>query len=418
MKVYYCGKLIPSQAVTDTFKTTLVKSSVYKSDLNRNTLRLNVEDFNYLRDKLHLWLHVYSGITDDKLIRILDSIPNFLSTNFYHTTVIVYEIVEDVDGNKYGKELITGLLFPLYINPNSKYFYGRGDNCNLELERTFTNTNIARFKYILKEDEVASINIVNEYLELQGNKGELNKFKKNITQLYNENVFKNEIILKDEEPLEKENEITKIMEDIEFILNLLKQYNRKLYIKHYEEYNNLCSANNDTQNYCVPNKKDYLNLLSNIKLSLLTTKENCDNVPEYLNNINIKYFNKIINNEISINDININDVENIYDMFLKSKDKYSVEIQRDILKKLALLYVLVVKTNMDNINEFELENSYFKNSLKSVILQIDNLLKLEILDGNVQIDFSKNPNIKDTLEIIKNIEFNKLGKENIKKLIR
>ena len=120
---------------------------------------------------------------------------------------IIYEIVESIDGNYYGKELLTGLLFPIREKAIVEYFYNYDNDHSIEKRFTYKDDNIDRFKYILHEDDVASINKVEEYL----NKRDETKYIANIKALHNENVFNKEIILKENEPLETQNELTILM---------------------------------------------------------------------------------------------------------------------------------------------------------------------------------------------------------------
>ena len=101
-------------------------------------------------------------------------------------------------------------------------------------------------------------------------------------------------------------------------------------------------------------------------------------------------------------------------MFLKSKENYIVTEQREILKKINLLYILSIKYNINNIDSTNLVNSYFKENIKTTILNINELSENNIID-NVSLDFSKIYSLEETLDIIKNINFNE---KDIKKLIK
>ena len=421
MKVYYKGFLIDSEETSDIFKITSVSTKSYCYNSDNEDLRLSEKDLTYYENNIYDWHKKYDGITDGKLIEVLKKIPNVVSKQVNEPTYIFFEIVKDNSGNEYGKELITGLLFPLRKKANTeKFFYGINKPWIIEKVQTYKDNNIARFKYIVHITEVASMNDVKNYLDIKNTTKNLITFKNKIEHIYNENIFKNEIELIDEEPLEKQNETTKVMEDLEYLLKQLKKHNNDLYIKYTNKYKELIETNHYSNNYYEPQKRDFINLLSSIKLALVITNENCDNINEYLDVIITKYLDKIINDEIDevITNINIDDIENLNDMFLKDKNNYSIINQRNILKKISLLYLLVVKVNIDKININDLNNSYFNDNIKTILIYIDELKIENIINCDINIDFVKNYFPNEVIEIIRNIKFNKIDKENIKKLIR
>lgn len=423
MKVYYRGRLIKNDS-SDYSKFIMrfySKLWIYKNDLRRDELKLNSGEFTYLKNNLEVWVDQYTNITDEELLKVLRKIYKICSKQIpLNSTSIIYEKVKDVDGNIYGKEILTNRLFPLRNDDmaNEEFFYNIDNNRCIERRLTFINNNMAKFAFIISPDEVASINEVNEYLEIANNQKELTKHNKEITQIYQENVFNKEIVLEKAEILEPQNEITKIMENIEFVLNTLKHRNEKLYKKHNIQYEKVCNFSNNSNNYVEPDKQELLNILSNIKLSFLLNQENCDNIIDYLNLLITTYLNKLINNEIDFNDVNAMDIENFTDLFLKSKNNYTIQEQRLILTKISMLYLLVAKTNIDNINISSLENSYFKDNTKTIILNICALKELGLIDVNINDNSIEDFSIENVLNIIGSIEFNKFEKESIKKMIK
>lgn len=416
MKIYYIGYLYRSYNRTDTSKyvDTIITHYIHdkKEKLDRYSFQeLSDDDFAYLKLNIGNWNNKTSGIHDGKINSILNQIK--FTKNCGGNQQIIYEIVEDKYGVKYAKEIITGLLFPLENNIEYiTYIYSISNN-SIQKSITYSDPNLARFQYIASKEEAASINELNTYLNKENNKKNLDDFKRQIKKYYNENVFNKEIVLKENEELEKQDDATILMEDIEYILNLLKVKNIELYNKYYNEYQKLYIGKN-TNNIYIPKKREFSNLLSKIKLSLLINDSKCNNIIEFLDIVTQNYFNKLVNSENSESNINLIDLDNFTDMFLKSKDDYTIIDQRIILKKLSLLYVLVIKDNINNVNSSNLENSYFKETIKSIILNINELSENNIIE-DASLDFSKLYSIEETLDIIKNINFKE---KDIKKLIK
>ena len=412
MKVYYNGTIYKSNysKIDELFKLEYQFNCSHKNKTITNRFNLNDEEFKYFKSNIIKYDGHKKGIQDVKIDEMLDTVE--FSLRYYTTQNIIYEIVEDKDGNKYAKEIITGLIFPLGKYYDRTYFYSIFSE-EIIKEVTYTNNNLARFRAIVKQEGVASINEIDTYVSNQGASSYGKNFKSNLKSLFNENVFNKEIILKEKEELESQDDTTILMEDIEYILNLLKIKNIELYNKYYNEYQKLYIGKN-TNNIYIPKKRDFSNLLSKIKLSLLINDNKCNNIIEFLDIVTQNYFNKLVNREKNESKINLIDLDNFTDMFLKSKDDYTIIDQRIILKKLSLLYVLVIKDNINNVNSSNLENSYFKENIKSIILNINELSENNIIDS-VYLDFSKIYSLEETLEIIKNINFK--GKD-IKKLIK
>ena len=412
MKISYSGKILKYRQtpVKDYFILERHETRILNKKNLINKFKLNDEDFKCLRSNINKYNNNKYGITSSELIDILDKVNLHLS--WYDSYNIIYEIVEDTDGNRYAKEIITGLIFPLGKFYDRKYFYSL-ENEVIKKESKYINYNLARFGAIVKEDGVASINEVNSYVNKQDDKTYSRSFKNNLQNYYNENVFNKGIILKENEQLERLDDTTILMEDIEYILNLLKIKNIELYNKYYNEYQKLYIGKN-TNNIYIPKKRDFSNLLSKIKLSLLINDSKCNNIIEFLDIATQNYFNKLISNEKKGTNINLIDVENFTDMFLKSKDNYTITDQRDILKKISLLYIFVIKDNINNIDYSILENSYFKENIKTMILNINELNENNIIDS-VSLDFSKIYSLEETFNIIKSINFKE---KDIKKLIK
>ena len=419
MKIYYVGSLFPNGSSDKSkYVAKFEKDYYYISDLNHFSLRIEANECNYLKENLRNYSGVMAGITNEKLIKILNKAYKGLSRTAKLEERIIYEIIVDEEGNKYGKELFTGLLFPLAINPKIEYFYNTNNMWTLSLKQTYTDDNMARFEYILSIDEVASLNTVNKFKDIQKNKKNFEVYISTIKELYNENVFKKQIIEKETEPLKEQNILTKLMEEIEYLLQLLKQYNVDSYNKLLLEYKKLLNDNNDSLVATDPSKKELQNFLANVKLSLLVSENKKDNLSEYLTDATVNYFNRMSTNELSNQDLNINDIDILTEMFLTNKDNYTVVDQRNILIKFSMLYLLVTKANINNINIEDLKESYFFKNLKTIILCMFALCENGIITTPIDITSNDNITIESVIEVIKSVEFNKTGEDKIKNLIK
>lgn len=422
MKVYYIGRLIKSN--TKDFAQFRILQNIHDfniNDENYNTLKLNLNDFNYLKEILNDSFKNGTKINDKKTINIIGK-SNLVFNNYanYRVSTIIYELVQDKNGNLYGKELITGLLFPIQNNCEFNYYYFYNDNYGYKTfreERIYTDENLARFKYILTNDDVASITQVNEYKKFKSKRKYL-KFTKNITDIFNENVFKNEIIEKQEKQFEKQNETTKLMEEIEFILELLKRYNIDNYDKIVLEYEKIKTGANNTLVSTDPSNKDLSKFLANVKLMLLMKEQNKDDLSQYLSDVILKYFNKMQVNGLNNEDFSIKDIDLLVEMFLINKDNYSTIEQRKILIKFSMLHLFVIKANIDKINIEDLKESYFSNNIKTIALCIFQLSDEGIINNTINFNSINDMNVEKIIQIIKLLEFNKVNNDKVKNLIK
>jgi hypothetical protein len=417
MKIYYVGNLYENNSTDySKFVSNSSNESFDTRDLKRINLKIDYEDFDYLISNLRHHRTVFEGISDKRLIRILNNSDLSLFRGYSSFSSVIFEIIESEDGTKYGKEIITGLLFPLELNPKTKYFYGRNGAWKLEMERTYTDDNLARFRYILSINEVASLNEIERYKSKSTR--DLNDFIRNLTTKHNEIVFKKKIIEKETEPLKEQNILTKLMEEIEYLLQLLKQHNVDVYNKLSLEYKNLLNDNNDSLVATDPSKKELQNFLANVKLTLLVNENKKDSLSEYLTDAAVRYFNRLNSNELSNQDLNIKDIDVLTEMFLSNKHNYTAIEQRNILTKFSMLYLFITKANINNINIEDLKESYFSKNLKTIILLIFELHDINIVTNPINISSNDNITIEKVIEIIKSIQFNKIENDKIKNLTK
>lgn len=413
-KVYYIGKLYSNDSKDkQIFKNLYVTQEIAPYCLDIEKLKLSRVDFNYLKNFLNEFDNYYAIITEEKIIEIIKkaNLPGYRTID--KTPIFIFEIVKDVDGYSYGREIITQYLFPFCDNMNLSFRYNYNDDYKLGRIYSYENPKMAKFSYAFDCCEVATQNQVNEYIVKNTKKSKIDKHNKLVTKYYNENVFKEKIILKEDRELEKQNELTKLMENIEFLLSLIKQIDKNLYNDFSKKYNSMCSENNLT----MPQKSDFVRLLSNIKFHLSLKKNNIKDINEYLNTYIESYFNKLINKIELKEKLNIIDIDNLVELILKNKDEYSINTQRKYLIKISLLYLLVIK-NLDNINEDNLKNGYFKDNIRTILYNIITLKDLGIIFDEFELNELTDTSITNVLNLIKKMDFDKANKEKIKLLIK
>ena len=93
-------------------------------------------------------------------------------------------------------------------------------------------------------------------------------------------------------------------------------------------------------------------------------------------------------------------------MLLKTKKEYALKEQTKILKDIAFLYIMEVIEDED-IKITDLENSYFSDHLKYIMMVIMSLIDDDIIKDDILINLDDELNIYNIYNIIKNIEFKK-----------
>lgn len=432
MKMFYKGVICYNNYVYHD-NILLGQVNAFKFDRYSSLIpnNINQEDENTLIDYINN--HLYSQLTIDnqEIIHIIKKyFKSELKINAANINVpIIYEIINDIDNNKYGKELYSGLIFPIFVSNdiNTKYrltmnILDGQRQVSIEKKTDFNISSVASLKTVIVEKGIANNN---EILKYQNNfmplfkKFKKQKFIDNITKLYNMNVYYEEII--EQKPViierKKPNKEISIMENIEYLLQKLFNKNTTSYNKYNEEYQSIINEKN-TLSLNPLNIVTLTNLESKIEFALMDNKYNITNISEYIYNIKCEYLNNIINDNSEKTTISLIEINKIVDLFLGVKDEYSLLDQRKVLNDIAMLYILEIMENIDNITVEDLNNSYFEDYLKSIIININALINLNIITTDLQINLSQNLTCENVLNIIKGIKFNiKNKEEDIKKFM-
>ena len=171
MKVYYRGQLlkIDIDDFNNWHKLFVEKNfDIKNEDYLLSTL--THEEFKYAKKHLVEWKNNKYGISDPTLINILNKIDlsPFNNSAYYDRVYITYELIEDINGKLYGKEILTGLLFPVLKKEAMLYTYTyalekiiKNTIPTLNKKVIYKDSNLAKFTIIATLDNVASINEVN-----------------------------------------------------------------------------------------------------------------------------------------------------------------------------------------------------------------------------------------------------------------
>lgn len=333
------------------------------------------------------------------LLKILNI--NISSTSFSgdEKEKIIGTIEKDKNGNKYLKEISTGRLFPilgyetekmeLTANKGIAYVYIK---INLMKHPGFSAANVVGAVDTL---EPASINDVQDYIE------KVNKSK--IISLADDNAMLGDVVMTTPEDKLTLSEEVSLMEDIEILLSKLMKKNYSIYKNYKGIYDQLKSLSS----LSPLDKNTLLNLRKEIEFKLLTGED----LKKYLEKELSSYLNSFMNNEEVEEQLDIYSLDVITNYFLNRRDDYQLQEQKSIIEKLAGLYTLVTKYNT-NTDRVMIEESYFNELKKSILLYIDSLHKEGITD--TEIDFDREYETSEILELIYNMNLSVIQNNNLK----
>lgn len=236
------------------------------------------------------------------------------------------------------------------------------------------------------------------------------KYIKKIERLFDENIFReeikeNELIIKD-----KQDSITIVMENIEFLIEQVTNLNEK------EKYKEILESSFPTTKPLAIGT--LFALETEIEFYLSFNKQNANGLGSYLVNIKKEYLLNLIENNGKKINLTIEEIDKIMELFLKTKNNYSVIDQRKILKTISLLYLFEVIENKDIIDIRILENGYFKDNIKSIILGIKSLQEVGILENNINLYLDNDISIINVVDVIKKLKVKKIDLGESKRLIK
>ena len=378
-------------------------------------------------------------IDDEEIIKILNK--EYSNTQHYYSAnstyeEIIYERVEDQEGNIYAKELLTGSLFPIECDGTIEtkvYTIKRlvtngsiADYCDLAISSDSNHVNYARIEKIVTDYKIASPKDVENYktqfdggFRLQKAK---EKFLRKIREDSMSNTLDSEVEVYPIKPKKKEkrkreiqNTTTKCMENIEYLIQKLKKVNPAKAKEFSEEYERALNVEDIMQNKMV-SEATLIALEAKLEFELMFAKGENTSLTDKLEELRKEYLLHFATKTQEKTSITLDDLDKLMELFLKTKDSYSILEQRKILRSFASVYALEVKENESEVTVERLQDSYFEDLKKSILLFINALVESGYVKDNIITELTDTENTEEILNLIKNLEFKKISLEDAKGL--
>lgn len=377
-------------------------------------------------------------IRDPEIIAILDREYKELVHDYDGISSrdeIIYEKVSDEEGNIYGREILTGSLFPIASDTSidvKEYEVEKNQAWSNEIDFTLTITqnfkhrNYARLETILVDNEVASPNEIEEYKTRfdTGFRHEKKKeeFLRRIRENSNTNTLIDEVEVsvikpkkKEKKQRETQDNTTKVMESIEYLIRKLKKINPEK-AKEFNEKYEVALNEEDILSKRSISLATLISIEASLEFELMFTKGENTTLTGKLEELKKEYLTYFVTDSKAKTKITLDDLDKLMELFLKTKDNYSLIEQRKILRNFASVYMLEVKENESEVTLKRLEDSYFEDLKKSIMICIDALIENGFVESNMIAELSKEETTEEVLNLIRSLEFNKLSKEQVKEL--
>ena len=233
------------------------------------------------------------------------------------------------------------------------------------------------------------------FIKLINNKAQSNYLGDNLN-------FVNDILLKERI---SESNLTKEMQELEFLLYKLKTIAPNDYDILSHEYHDIINNENTQLNINPLSINTIVSLQNRARIAFFCHGGDSKRILEYLRNQTGIYLEKYKNQESCKTEISITDLDRLCTYFLNEKNNYSYKEQNEILKHLALLYFFEIYENRDIINSNDLINSYACDNIKRMLVIVGVLHEVGIIK-NIPTNFYDISNMDEFLEYIRTIEIN------------
>ena len=371
-------------------------------------------------------------ITSPQIIASLNNAIKCVKLTIYENDVILdlmYEKVEDQEGNIYARELLSGKLFPISDKYTEfmKYTITNIPACpnastfTIKMDAEYRHPNYEKIYSVMMFEEVADKNDLDEYLNKYDRMffGEYKKQKRIDRIVYesNKNVLSEEVEVteisrnrKTKTERQSQNTLTISMENIEYMISRLESINPERSKYYSEEYERALNSVDIMQNKRV-SETSIISLEARLEFELMFTKGENTSLTEKLDELKKEYLSHFIEKTQEKTSITLDDLDKLMELFLKTKDSYSILEQRKILRNFATIYTLEVKENIKEIDSNRLKDSYFNDLKKSIILSIKSLIQTGLFKSNIQFELSTDESIENILELIRSLEIEKTQEE-------
>lgn len=378
-------------------------------------------------------------IDNEEIIKILNK--EYSNTQHYYSAnstyeEIIYERVEDQDGNIYAKELLTGSIFPISCDGavETKVYTvkrlvtngGIVEYCDLTISSDSNHNNYARIEKIVTDYKIASPNDVENYkTQFDGgfrHQKAKEKFLSKVREDSMSNTLDSEVEVYPIKPKKKEkrkreiqNITTKCMENIEYLIQKLKKVNLAKAKEFSEEYEHALNIEDIMQNKMV-SEAALIALEAKLEFELMFSKGENTSLADKIEELRKEYLLHFVSEMQEKTSITLDDLDKLMELFLKTKDSYSILEQRKILRNFASVYALEVKENESEVTVERLQDSYFEDLKKSILLFINALVESGYVKDNIITELTDTENTEEILNLIKNLEFKKISLEDAKEL--
>lgn len=220
---------------------------------------------------------------------------------------------------------------------------------------------------------------------------------------------------KEKRKREIQNTTTKCMENIEYLIQKLKKVNPAKAKEFSEEYDHALNIEDIMQNKMV-SEAALIALEAKLEFELMFSKGENTSLADKIEDLKREYLSHFVSETQEKTSITLDDLDKLMELFLKTKDSYSILEQRKILRNFASLYALEVKENESEVTVERLQDSYFEDLKKSILLFINALVESGYVKDNIITELTDTENTEEILNLIKNLEFKKMSLKDAKGL--
>ena len=220
---------------------------------------------------------------------------------------------------------------------------------------------------------------------------------------------------KEKRQRESQNITTKCMENIEYLIQKLKKVNLAKAKEFSKEYERALNVEDIMQNKMV-SEAALIALEAKLEFELMFAKGENTTLVDKLEELRKEYLLHFATKTQEKTSITLDDLDKLMELFLKTKDNYSILEQRKILRSFASVYALEVKENESDVTIERLQDSYFEDLKKSILLFINALVESGYVKDNIITELTDSENTEEILNLIKNLEFKEMSLEEAKGL--
>lgn len=157
-------------------------------------------------------------------------------------------------------------------------------------------------------------------------------------------------------------------------------------------------------------------LEAKLEFELMFSKGENTSLADKIEDLKREYLSHFVSETQNKTSITLDDLDKLMELFLKTKDSYSILEQRKILRNFASLYALEVKENESEVTVERLQDSYFEDLKKSILLFINALVESGYVNDSIITELTDTENTEEILNLIKNLEFKKMSLKDAKGL--